>query len=506
MQDSNRKLILAGLLAGILMAAMDNTIVVTAMGTIIGELGGMDKFTLVASAYMTTELAGMLIYGKLADIYGRKPFYLAGLCLFMGGSLLCANAHTMVQLYLYRALQGMGAGALVPLAYTIIFDVVPQAERGKIAGLFGAVFGLSSILGPILGAYLTDYVGWRWIFYINVPLGLVSFILLLRFYHEDTQHLGQDLDWPGALFLITSIVSLMAFLQRAGGSQDPSSLPVDGLLISFILFMALFIYQERRSANPVLPLELFRGRLFAASQGVGFFYCAVYIPVAIYIPIYVQGVFGGTATSAGGVLAPMMLASVAGSQFAGRKAIGTSYRRLMLISCLLFFSGILSLGTLNVSSPRWLLTMLMIITGLGMGFSWSVLSMASNHGLEYRQRASANSTLSFSQTLGMTLGISILGALQNFIMRQSLNRAFQGPDLAKMSQDARVLLQPVVRDQFSPEALNTMSGILANSITTVFHYSLLFIIIALVFIIMMGSAGLNASQAGDTVSRDNEFS
>lgn len=256
MPTNNRKWIITGLLLGILMASMDNTIVATAMGTIIGELGGMDKFTLVTSAYITTELAGMLIYGKLADILGRKPFYLGGLLLFIGGSILCGSAHSMVELAVFRGLQGMGAGALVPLAYTIIFDVVSLAERGKMAGLFGAVFGLSSIFGPLLGAFLTEYLDWRWVFYINIPLGLVSLVLLFRFYQDSNRLVKQYLDWPGALYLVVSVCSLMGFLQLVGRHYDLSSPAVLSLLAVCLVFVALFFYQEIHTTNPVLTLDL----------------------------------------------------------------------------------------------------------------------------------------------------------------------------------------------------------------------------------------------------------
>lgn len=483
---------------GILMAAMDSTIVATSMGTIVGELGGMDKFTLVTSAYMIASLAVMPIYGKLADMYGRKRFYLAGLILFMTGSILCGSAQNMVQLFLFRGLQGLGGGALMPLAYTIIFDILPPAERGKVMGLFGAVFGLSSIFGPLLGAYLTDYVDWRWIFYINVPLGLLSLLLLTWYYHESGEHLKQALDWAGALFLVLSVVIFMVILQLGGRSYAWNSLLIIGLLVSFILFLALFIWNEIRNANPILSLDLFSEHLFAASQGVAFFYCAVFIATAVYIPIYVQGVFGGTATSAGGILAPMMLASVAGSQIGGRTAVKTSYRKLMLISCFLYFCGVLLLGTLTITTPHWLLTLFMILTGLGMGISFPVLSMASNHGLDYRHRASANSTLSFFESMGMTIGISIFGAVQSHMMLRNLR---QTPGLGIMNniEDVRILLQPGIRTQLAPDILRHMTASLAESITSVFCYSLVFIVIALFFIIMMGNARLNITEVSNSL-------
>lgn len=184
-------IVIAGLLLGILMASMDNTIVSTAMGTIVGELGGLDKFVWVTSAYMVAEMAGMPIFGKLSDMYGRKRFFVFGIIVFMIGSILCGTATSIVQLSIYRAIQGIGGGALVPIAFTIMFDAVPVEQRGKLGGLFGAVFGMSSIFGPLLGAYITDYIHWEWIFYINLPLGLIALVFIAAFYKESHEHSKQ---------------------------------------------------------------------------------------------------------------------------------------------------------------------------------------------------------------------------------------------------------------------------------------------------------------------------
>lgn len=195
MVEKNNKLgfVVAGLLLGILMASMDNTIVVTAMGTIVGDLGGLENFVWVVSAYMVAEMAGMPIFGKLSDMYGRKRFFIFGLIVFMVGSALCGTAENITQLGIYRAIQGIGGGALVPIAFTIVFDIFPPEKRGKMGGLFGAVFGLSSIFGPLLGAYITDYISWHWVFYINLPLGVLALIFITFFYKESRVHRKQKL-------------------------------------------------------------------------------------------------------------------------------------------------------------------------------------------------------------------------------------------------------------------------------------------------------------------------
>ncbi len=460
--DSNRKLVMAGSLLGILMASMDNTIVATAMGTIVSELGGMDKFIWVTSAYMIASVAGMPIWGKLSDMYGRKFFYLTGLGLFIAGSMLCGTAQDMNQLIIYRAIQGLGGGALMPIAFTIIFDIFPPAERGKVSGLFGAVFGLSAIFGPLLGAYLTDYVNWRWIFYVNMPLGLVSFILLYKCYFESIAHREQKIDWPGAMLLVTAVLSLMLALQLGSHGHYWSSPGLVGCLASFVILLAAFLWVEARAADAVIHLDLFKDRLFAASQGAALLYGAVFILATIFIPIYVQGVFGGSATNAGMILMPMMLGSVLGSQLGGSNTTRTSYRNIMMVSGLLLLLGVFLLGTMSTATPRWLVTIYMIITGSAVGVSFPVLSMSSVHDLEFSRRGSANSQVAFFRTIGMTLGISIFGSLQSHLFLAGMRQAFPGVQTIKHINDSRVLLQPAVRAQMPPVVLHKMTTILAG--------------------------------------------
>ncbi|MFC4078062.1 MDR family MFS transporter [Salinithrix halophila] len=486
--------VVAGLLLGILMASMDNTIVATAMGTIVSDLGGLDQFIWVTSAYMIASVAGMPIFGKLSDMYGRKFFYILGLGLFLIGSVLCGTAQSMMQLSFYRAIQGLGGGALMPIAFTIMFDIFPPHKRGKMSGLFSAVFGISSIFGPLLGAYITDAIDWRWIFYINVPLGLLSLIFIVKNYHEKMEHTRQKIDWWGAGLLVTAIVSLMFALELGGKKQPWDSPLILGLFASFALLFALFLWVETKASDPIVSLNLFKNRLFAASQGISFFYGTVFIVATMLIPLYIQAVFGGSATNSGLILMPMMLGVVAGSQVGGRMVLHASYRTMMIASGVLFLTGVLLLGTLSVDTPRWLVTVFMVIAGVGMGISFPLLSMSSIHGLDVRQRGSANSSVAFFRMIGMTLGITIFGTVQSHLMldqlRQSLPRFNPGGDF-----NPQALLQPEVRAQLPSHVLDGMTGAFADSIAAVFQWSLLSVGLAILLIFFMGSGRMSTTSS-----------
>jgi EmrB/QacA subfamily drug resistance transporter len=425
-KKNNLALIVVGLLLGVLMAAMDNTIVATAMGTIVSDLGGLDKFVWVTSAYMIAEMAGMPVFGKLSDMYGRKRFFIFGLIVFLAGSLLCSTADSIVELSLFRAVQGIGGGALVPIAFTIIFDVFPVEKRGSMGGLFGAVFGLSSIFGPLLGAYITDYLTWHWVFYINVPLGLIALGLIVFCYRESHEHSRQRIDWQGAVTLVGSVLCLMFALELGGTTFAWNSAPILGLFAAFVVLLAVFLYTEARAEEPILSFAMFRQRLYAASNLVGMFSGAAFIVAAVYIPIFVQGVQGGTATNSGLVLLPMMLGSVVSAQIGGNLSAKIGYRNVMIVFSFILAVGIVLLGSLSADTSRLAVTMYMIVVGLGIGASFSVLGMAAIHHFDTRQRGSANATIAFLRELGMTVGIIVFGVIQRHVLTSQLDGAFSG--------------------------------------------------------------------------------
>lgn len=489
--------VVAGLLLWILMASMDNTIVVTAMGTIVGDLGGLESFVWVVSAYMVAEMAGMPIFGKLSDMFGRKRFFMMGLILFMIGSILCATAGNITQLSIYRAIQGIGGGALVPIAFTIVFDIFPPENRGKIGGLFGAVFGLSSIFGPLIGAYITDYISWHWVFLINLPLGILALVFVTLFYHESKQHVKQKIDWWGAITLVGAVVCLMFALELGGKKYDWDSTTIISLFAGFVILSFIFILIEKRVSEPIISFPMFKQRLFAGSTLVALFYGAAFMTATLFIPMFVQGVYGGSATNSGLILLPMMLGSVVTAQLGGFLTTKLSYRNIMFISGVITIVGLFLLTTITPETKRFMLTIYMIITGLGVGFSFSVLQMAAIHNFGMEQRGSATSTSNFIRSLGMTIGITIFGMIQKNIFANKMDGAFleMGPMPKGTAIDPNALLNEQARAHIPTEILGKITTALSSSIVHTFMWGLVPAGLAFLLIFLMSKEKMVFSKA-----------
>lgn len=399
----------------------------------------------------------------------------------------------------HRAIQGIGGGAMAPIAFTIVFDVFPPEQRGKMSGLFGTVFGISSVVGPLLGAYITDHMNWRWIFFINLPLGLLALALVLFSYKESFIHMRQKIDWWGAITLVGATVSLMFALELGGNQYSWGSTVILGLFAASTILILVFLFIERMSEEPIIAFPLFKRRLFAASNAVGLFYGATSIVAIIYIPIFVQGVLGGSATNSGLILLPYMLSSVIGATIGGIVSGKFSYRNIMIFSAVVLVIGTYLLSTISADITRWLLTLFMIIAGFGLGFSFSILSMAPLHNLDARQRGTANSTLAFIRSLGMTVSITIYGVLQRNSFSHQLNDAFAGAGAGQARQVdmfnvPRLLLSPETRMHTPKPVLEKITYVLSASIGQIFVWSLVPALLALVAVLFMSNEQMSPDE------------
>ncbi|MDF2961787.1 MAG: family major facilitator transporter [Paenibacillus sp.] len=509
-KQSNVRWTIVGLMLGLLLASLDQTIVSTAMPTIVGELGGLEQFVWVFSAYLIANVVSMPIFGKLSDMYGRKLFYLLGLTVFMIGSALCGTAENMLQLIIYRVIQGIGGGALMPITFTIVFDLFPPEKRGKMQGLFGAVFGISSVLGPLAGAYFTDNINWKWIFYINLPLGVVSFLLITLFYRPIlAKNPNQKIDWMGTVTFAASILCLMFALELGGKEFAWNSIESYTLFTGFVVLLALFLWIETKAVSPVVPLGLFRNKLFTASMGASLFYGALMMSAASYIPLFIQGVYEGSATSAGQVLTPMMLGVVVSSMFGGRFIGKTSYRNILLVSSALLLIATSLLATLSYYSPewvtglysllgteaplltpRWIVVLYMILLGLGIGMSFPVTSISSLHNASAQYRGIITSLVSFFRSIGSAIGVTVLGSVQASALQARMSELLPNSGVGNHPIDARALLQPEARAGMPPQVLEKLTLGLADSIGIVFQCTIFMAVLVLVFVLFMGKAKL----------------
>src|SRR3989449_6654912 len=357
------------LMLGMSLAALDTTIVGTALPSIVGKLGGITLYSWVFSSYLLTSTMTVPVYGKLADLYGRKPLFLFGSGLFLLGSALCGAAQSMEQLIIFRAIQGLGAGAVLPLVLTIIGDIFDLQERAKVQGLFSGVWALSSIIGPALGGLIVDHFSWRWVFYINIPFGILSCLLLIFTLKENVERQSQHLDYLGTLALTGSVIALLFFLLQGGTTWPWLSLPSISLFVAFLVLLWLFIRQENRATDPILPLTLFNNRIIAISSIGGLALGILMFGITSYVPLFVQGVEGGTATSAGITLGPLLLAWPIAASLSGRLVIRYGYRFTAVLGMACAAIGTIMITFFTTGTALPFIVVAMLITGTGLGFA-----------------------------------------------------------------------------------------------------------------------------------------
>ncbi|MFC0005028.1 MDR family MFS transporter [Micromonospora siamensis] len=406
------RLLMFGLMTGMLLAALDQTIVGTALPTIVGELGGINHYSWVVTAYLLASTASTPLYGKMADLYGRRPVFLFSIGTFLLGSLLAGLSQDMTQLILTRGVQGIGAGGLMTLAFTIISDVVSPRERGRYQGLFGAVFGLSSVAGPLVGGYFAE-TNWRWIFYINVPLAILAIVVC---YHVmrliPFQRREHAIDWVGAGLLVAGVSCLLLALSWGGNEYAWGSGVIIGLFVAGAVLGALFVAQEARVAEPILPLRLFRSATFALANSAGFVLGLVMFGSIIFIPLYLQIVKGASPTRSGLLMLPMMAGIIVTSILTGRamSRIGR-YKWFPVVGSAVLVAGMLLFRQLQVDTSLWAAFGYMVVIGVGLGLCMQSLILAVQNAVDVRDLGAGTSSATFFRSLGGSFGVAILGAV-----------------------------------------------------------------------------------------------
>jgi len=468
-----RRVVTAGVMLGMFLAALEATVVGTAMPTVIASLGGLDRYSWVFSAYLLTSTVTVPVWGRLSDLYGRRLFYLIGVAFFLVGSALSGASQSITQLIAFRAIQGLGAGALIPLSMTINGDIYTLRERTRMQGLFSGVWGLASILGPLAGGFITDSISWRWVFYINIPFGLAAAVVVGFALVEPKRTELPVIDYAGAIWLTVAITLLLLVLVESGDPAiwgNPLTLvAVVGMLIS----SALFFRTEKRAAEPIVPLSLFRNRIIAVGSITAFMVGAAMFGALSFVPLFVQGTMGGTATEAGALLTPFLLGWVTMSVVGGRLMFRVGYRPTILAGLFVLLMSFVVFTTFGPATPRsWLLADVLAM-GIGMGLVMFALLITVQNSVGRSQLGIATSLNQFSRSIGQTVGVAVMGTVMTISLASHIAEIQQesglpAEDVARVVHNPSALVDPIARAAQKPELIHAMSGALGGALHNVF--------------------------------------
>lgn len=524
---ARRNILLVGLVLGMFFSSLDQTIVGTAMPRIIGELGGLDILTWVTTAYMLTSTAVVPIAGKLADLYGRRLLYVAGILVFMSGSALCGTSRNMTELILFRGLQGMGGGIMMPLAMTIVGDIFPPEKRGKWQGVMGALFGLSSIIGPTIGGWFVDHATWRWVFYINLPVGLLAALSIFTGLKGEKRLKDKVvIDYWGAITLVAGVVSLLLGLSLGGKDYGWASWQIIGMLGSALVFLLAFLFIEKRAEEPVLSLNLFKNRVFALTNMVGFLMGLGMFGAIMFLPLFLQGVVGVSATVSGDTMIPMMFAMMITSMVGGQLITRVNFRTLFVAGTGIMTAGFYLLSAMTVNTTQLQAIANIVILGIGMGLVMPTLTVAVQQAFPPEQRGVATSATAFFRSIGGTLGMTVLGVVMNhqsvkllqndfFPVAQKIPALQSGPFgemLAKAQSDPQglfnALLSPRALDkipvQLQQVLLQPLKTALSDSLHAVFLVAMGIMMLGIVVSLFMGGERVSGAGAKESPPDRNQ--
>jgi EmrB/QacA subfamily drug resistance transporter len=455
---------MAGVWLAMFLASLDQTIVGTAMPQVITDLGGFDHYTWVTTAYIIASTIAIPVTGKLTDLYGRKWFYVGGLGIFVAGSLLCGMSQTMTQIILFRGLQGIGAGVMMANAFITVADLFPPSERGKYQGMMMAVFGISAIIGPALGGFITDSLSWHWVFWVNVPLGLLILGLFVVFFPNfRPNHAKPSIDFAGIIVLILAVVPMMLALTWAGVDYAWDSVPIVGLFMFSAVMAVVFVAIERRVAEPIIPLWIFKNRIVSVSSIVMFTTSAGMFGGLIFIPLFFQAVLGASATRSGSFITPMMLGLVFGALVSGQvlSRAGGHYRIQGAIGLAVMAAGMGLLSTVSPDTSYGRAVAYIVVMGLGLGISMPLYTIAVQNAVPYAVMGAATASTQFFRSIGGAFGLAALGSM--------MNNRFASELMGGLSAEAKAAMPPGSLDSMARNPQALLDPEAANRLKEVFE-------------------------------------
>lgn len=471
-KQTNIVLVTIAIFVATFMTAIEGTIVSTAMPTIIGSLNGISMMNWVFSIYLLTSSIATPIYGKLSDRVGRKPIFIIGIVIFLIGSSLAGLSDSMLTLILARALQGIGAGAIQPMTFTMIADIYPFEKRAKVLGLNGSAWGIASIIAPLLGGYIVQHLSWHWIFFINVPVGLITLFLVVFFFHEDRHSEKAPIDYGGAATLSVVLLSLMLLAQSIG---TDSNLLVNGVRLLIAVVAAwLFVRCEQRAKDPLIPLKLFKNHLFLGQNLVAALISGVLIGFEVYIPMWMQGILGLPASMGGFAVTPSSVLWILGSFFAGKLILKRTAPQIIMGSLVIILIGISILGLLPIGTQFYVFLLVAALLGLGFGITITTTTVTVQNVVSDDEIGVATSLNTLSRTLGQTIMMSTFGVIQNALFAQGI-KSDPHMKLSMLNQ----LINPETAKQIPAELLPKLREVLLSAMHGVYWVGVLLTIIAL---------------------------
>ena len=490
------QIIMIGLMSGMLLSALDGSIVGTALPRIVSDLGGLNHLTWVVTAYLLASTAVTPLWGKISDLYGRRLIFQTTIIVFLIGSALCGLATSMPQLIAFRAIQGIGGGGLMAIAFAVMGDVIPARERGRYSGYMSAVFGTSSVAGPLIGGWLTDAISWRWIFYINLPIGIAALVVTSMALRMPVVKRNPKIDYLGASVIVAATTSLLLYLNWAGehfGWSDPSAL---AFVAAFVLLSIAFVFIELRAEEPIIPMHLFKNKIFTVGNIFGFLIGTALFGGAIFLPLYLQTVHGMSPTESGLAMLPMMLGMFSMSILSGQLLVRTGrYKIYPIIGSAILGVAFFLLSTIQVDTPYWNVALFAFTFGTGLGLSMMTIVTPIQNAVDLRDMGVATSATPFGRSLGGAIGAALFGAIMTNRLAVYLTDEL-GALAGGGTSGGEVNMNDVQAIQALPEPIKTeVLTAYTHAISDIYLYALPLIVVAFVVVLFLKEIPLRTTIA-----------